>query len=132
MCLNLLHVLTCTHSLKKVQEIQFHIILIDATNPAIDIQNLLNQRQESKHTIYLDVNNLYSYAIFEFLQTSECKWIHPREFDLNKYTSHLLLKLKRCALKVDFEYLRGFHELNNDYSLASDKLEIKIEISLEH
>ena len=73
MCLNLLHVLTCTHSLKKVQEIQFHIILIDATNPAIDIQNLLNQRQESKHTIYLDVNNLYSYAISEFLQTSECK-----------------------------------------------------------
>ena len=42
-------------------------------------------RQESKH-IYLDLNNLYGYAISKFLQTSGFKWIDTKEFYLNKYT----------------------------------------------
>ena len=32
-------------------------------------------KEESKHVIYLDADNLYRYAIFKFLQTSGFKWI---------------------------------------------------------
>ena len=41
-------------------------------------------KQESKHIIYLDVNNLYDYAMSRFLPTSWLKWIDPKDFGLNK------------------------------------------------
>ena len=53
-------------------------------------------KQESKHIIYLDTNNLYGYSMSKFLPTSGFKWIEPKKFDLNKYTivqKDLFLKL---------------------------------------
>ena len=44
-------------------------------------------KQESKHIIYLDANNLYGYAMSKFLPTSGFKWIDPKEFYLNEYKS---------------------------------------------
>ena len=32
-----------------------------------------DQKQESKHIIYLDANNLYGYAMFKFVPTSDFK-----------------------------------------------------------
>ena len=43
-------------------------------------------KQESKHIIYLDANNLYGYAMSKFLPRSRFKWLDLKEFDLNKYT----------------------------------------------
>ena len=51
-------------------------------------------KQESKHIIYLEANNLFGYA-------SEFKWIDSKEFDLNKYTSN---NSKGCVLEIDLEY----------------------------
>ena len=57
--------------------------------------------QNKKQNIYLDTNNLYGYAMSKFLQTSGFKYIDPKEFDLNKYTSN---RSKVSVLKVDLEY----------------------------
>ena len=35
-------------------------------------------KQQSKHIIYLDENNLYGYAMSKFLPTKIFKWIDPR------------------------------------------------------
>ena len=59
-----------------------------------------NPRQESKHFIYLDDNNLYGYSMSKFLPTRAFKWIDPREFDLNKYASN---SFKGCVLEVDLQ-----------------------------
>ena len=40
-------------------------------------------KQESKHIIYLDANNLYDYAMSKFLPTSGFRWIDPKKFILN-------------------------------------------------
>ena len=45
-------------------------------------------KQELNHPIYFGANYLYGYAVFKFLPTSGFKWIDPKEFDLNKYTSN--------------------------------------------
>ena len=58
-------------------------------------------KQESKLIVYLDANNLYGYAMSKFLPTSGFKWMDPKEFDLNKYTSN---SSKGCVLEVDLEY----------------------------
>ena len=86
-------------------------------------------KQESKHIIHLDANNLCGYAMSKFLPTSGFKWIDPKEFDLNKYTSN---SSKGCVLEVDLEYLKELHELHNDYHLAPDKTEIQREMLSEY
>ena len=67
--------------------------------------------QESKYIIYLDTNNLYGYAMSKFLPTSGFKWIDPKEFDLNKYTSN---SSKVCVLEVDLEYPKELRELHHN------------------
>ena len=59
----------------------------------------------------------------KFLPTSGFKWIDPKEFDLNKYTSK-----KGCVLELDLEYLKQLRELHNNYPLAQDKIDIKREM----
>ena len=78
-------------------------------------------KQELKHIIYLDANNLDDYAMSRFLTTIGFKWIDPKEFDLNKYHSN---SPKGCALEVDLEYPKELQELH-EYPLAPDKREIK-------
>ena len=84
-----------------------------------------HSKQESKHIICLDANNLYGYAMPKFLLTSGFKWIDPKEFELNKCTSN---SVKGCVLEVDLEYPKELRELHNDYPLAPDKIEIKGEM----
>ena len=55
----------------------------------------------------------------KFLPVSGFKWIDPKEFDLNKYTSD---SSKGCVFEVDLEYPKELRELQNDYRLASDKM----------
>ena len=57
----------------------------------------------------------------KFHATSGFKWIDPKEFDLNKYTSN---SSKACVLGVDLEYPKELRELHNGYPLAPDKIEI--------
>ena len=54
--------------------------------------------QESKDILYLGANNLYYYAISKFLPTNEFKWIDPKEFDFNNYSSN---GSKGCVVEVD-------------------------------
>ena len=64
----------------------------------------------------------------QFLPTSGFKQIDPKQVDLKKYTSN---NLRGHVLEVDLEYLKELQELQNDYPLAPDKIEIKKEMS-EH
>ena len=88
-----------------------------------------DSKQESKHIIYLDANNLYGFAISKFLPTNGFKWIHPKEFDLNKYTSN---SSKGCIPEVDPEDPKVLQELHNNYPLVPDKIEIKRELLSEY
>ena len=65
----------------------------------------------------------------KFPPTSGFKWIDPKEFDLNKYTSN---NSKGYVLEDYLEYPKEFWELHNDYPLAPDKIEIKREMLSEY
>ena len=67
--------------------------------------------------------------MFKFFHTNGFKWIDPREFDLNKYTSN---SSKGCVFQVDLEYQKELREVHNDYPLASEKIEIKREMLSEY
>ena len=50
----------------------------------------------------------------KFLPTSGFKWIDPKEYDLNKYTSN---SSKRSVLEVDLEYSKQLRETQLPFSL---------------
>ena len=54
----------------------------------------------------------------KFLSTSGFKWIDPKYFDLNKYTSH---SSKVCIVEVHPEYPKELQDLQYDCPLAPDK-----------
>ena len=59
-------------------------------------------KQESKHILCLDANNLYRYTMSHFLPTYGLKWI---EFDLNKYTA---ISQKDAFSKLIMNILRSY------------------------
>ena len=65
----------------------------------------------------------------KFLPVNGFKWIDPKEFNLNKYSSN---SSKENVLEVDLEYPKELRELHNDYPLAPDKIEIEREMLSEY
>ena len=57
---------------------------------------------------------IYVYGMSKFLPTSGFKWIDPKEYDLNKYTSN---SSKRSVLEVDLEYSKQLRETQLPFSL---------------
>ena len=80
-------------------------------------------KQESKHSIYLDTNNLYDYAMSKFFPKKGFEWINPKMLDFNRYNSN---SSEGCVLEVDLEYPKELRKLYNDYPLVPDKIEMKI------
>ena len=65
----------------------------------------------------------------KFLATSELKWVDPKQFDLNKYTSS---SSKGCVLEVDLEYPKDLRDLHNGYPLAPNQIKLKREMLSEY
>ena len=57
-------------------------------------------KQEPKHIIYLDANNLHGFAMSKFLPTSGFKWIDPKECDLNKLILNILKSYENYTMII--------------------------------
>ena len=90
---------------------------------------LYDPKQESEDIMNLDGNNLYGFAMSNFFPTSGFKWIYLKEFDLNEHISN---GSKIWVLEVDLMYLKELRQLQNDYPLAPDKIDIKREMLSEY
>ena len=86
-------------------------------------------KQDLKHIIYLDSNNLCGYAMPKFLPTTRLKWRDPKEFDLNKYTSN---SSKWSVLKLDLEYPKELQKWHYDYPSSPDKIGVKREMLFDY
>ena len=80
--------------------------------------------KESKCITYLDANNLYGYAMNQYLPYSEFKWLNQKESD--RFDADLIGENSSIGyiLEVDLNYPDNLHELHNDYPSAPEKLEI--------
>ena len=80
--------------------------------------------KESKHITYLDANNLYGWAMSQYLPYSGFEWLNQKEisdFCLNSISENSFIGY---ILEVDLEYPSELYDLHNDYPLAPEKLEI--------
>ena len=80
--------------------------------------------KESKYITYLDANNLYGWAMNQYLRYSGFKWSNQKEISdlcLNSISENSSIGY---ILEIDLEYPSKLHELHNDYPLAPEKLKI--------
>ena len=70
----------------------------------------------TKFITFLDVNNLYGWAMSKPLPTQGFKWMEPNELENWRNYS--------CILDVDLEYPRSLHDLHNDYPLAPEQMKV--------
>ena len=71
---------------------------------------------------YLDMNNLYHWAMSEYLPYEGFKWLkNIDEFDVMSINEKSLIGY---LLEVDLKYPDKLHELHNDYPLAPEKLAV--------
>ena len=80
------------------------------SGPALTWHAMLNMTQRN-------------WNLFQTLKQTQMN--RSQRSDLNKYTRN---SLKLCVLEVDFKCPRELQELQNDYPLAPDKIEIKREM----
>ena len=78
----------------------------------------------SKYIMYLDANNLYGWAMSQYLPTGCFKWMTEKQInkiDLTKYEEN---SGKGIILEVDLEYPKELHDLHNDYPLGAEKVKV--------
>ena len=98
----------------------------------IDMERLANneymkeydEKVPSKYIMYLDANNLYGWAMSQYLPTGNFKWMTDKEIskiDLGKYKAD---GKKGLILEVDLEYPQELHDTHNDYPVAPEKVKV--------
>ena len=88
--------------------------------------NDYDPKKQSTFISYLDMNNLYGWAMSEYLPYEGFKWLkNVDKFDVMSINEKSPIGY---FLEVDLEYPDELHELHNDYPLASEKLAIPSDI----
>ena len=84
--------------------------------------NDYDPKKQSTFISYLDMNNLYSWAMSEYLPYEGFMWLkNIDEFDVMSINEKSPIG---CLLEVDLKYPDELHELHNDYPLAPEKLAV--------
>ena len=81
-----------------------------------------DEKAPSKYIMYLDANNLYGWAMSQYLPTGGFRWMTEKQInniDLAKYNEN---SEKGLILEVDLEYPKELHDLHNDYPLAAERV----------
>jgi len=93
----------------------------EANNPYLDNYN---PNLENNYIIYFDANNLYGWAMSEYLPTSNFEWLSDQEASDLDVTTIADDSEIGYILEVDLEYPKEFHDSHNHYPLAAEKLTV--------
>ena len=84
--------------------------------------NDYDPKKPSTFISYLDMNNLYGWAMSEYLPYGSFKWLkNIDKFDIMSINDKTPIGY---FLEVDLEYRDELHELHNDFTLAPEKLAV--------
>src|SRR4051794_14595316 len=82
------------------------------------------------YLLYLDTNNLYSWAMMQYLPTRGFHWVRD-EYSLNKLKNLINNSLisdnadERYILRVKLRYPKSLHTSHTDYLLAVERMKVK-------
>ena len=91
-----------------------------------------DEKKPSKYIMYLDANNLYGWAMSQYLPYGSFKWLSNEELNNIDLGKHKQDSNDGLILEVDLEYPKDSHELHNDYPLAPEKVKVSKDMLSEY
>ena len=83
-----------------------------------------DEKAPSKYIMYLDANNLYGWAMSQYLPTGGFKWLTENQINKINLAQYNENSNKGLILEVDLEYPKELHDLHNDYPLGPEKVKV--------
>jgi len=83
-----------------------------------------DDKAPSKYIMYLDANNLYGWAMSQYLPTGGFKWMTNKKINKLNLAECEDDSKKGLILEVDLEYPKELHDLHNDYPLGPEKVKV--------
>ena len=83
-----------------------------------------NPEEPNKYIMYLDANNLYGWAMSQYLPTGGFRWMTEQQIQKVNVNVCREDRKKGMILEVDLEYPKELHERHNDYPLAAEKMKV--------
>ena len=91
-----------------------------------------DEKAPSKYIMYLDANNLYGWAMSQYLPTGGFRWMTEKQINKINLAKYEDDSKKGLILEVDLEYPEELHDLHNDYPLAAEKIKVEKEMLSEY
>ena len=91
-----------------------------------------NEKAPSKYIMYLDANNLYGWAMSQYLPTGCFRWMTQKQIDKIDLAKYKEDSNKGLILEVDLEYSKELHNLHNDYPLGPEKVKVTKDMLSEY
>ncbi|XP_033746976.1 uncharacterized protein LOC117332202 [Pecten maximus] len=79
----------------------------------------------TEYITYLDANNLYGWAMSQYLPTHDFVWLTDSEKDMLDITIVTDDANRGYILEVDLEYPSELHDLHNEYPLAPERVTVE-------
>ena len=83
-----------------------------------------DEKAPSKYIMYLDANNLYGWAMSQYLPTGNFKWMTDKEISKINLGKYELDSKEGLIPEVDLEYPKELHDLHNEYPIAAEKVKV--------
>ena len=81
-----------------------------------------DENMPSKYIMYLDANNLYGWAMSQYLPTSGFRWMTEKQINKINLAQYNEDSNKGLLIEVDLEYPKDLHDIHNDYPLAAERV----------
>ncbi|XP_033753110.1 uncharacterized protein LOC117336607 [Pecten maximus] len=94
----------------------------EANNPYVPGYNPM---KPTEYITYLDANNLYGWAMSQYLPTHDFVWLTDSEKDMLDITIVTDDANRGYILEVDLEYPTELHDLHNEYPLAPERVTVE-------
>ena len=91
-----------------------------------------DEKAPSKYIMYLDANNLYGWAMSQYLPTGGFKWMTEKQINKINLAQYNEDSNKGLILEVDLEYPKELHDLHNDYPLGPEKVKVTDDMLSEY
>ena len=91
-----------------------------------------DEKAPSKYIMYLDANNLYGWAMSQYLPTGGFRWMNEKQINNINLAKYEEDSKKGLILEVNLEYPKKLHKLHNDYPLGPEKVKVTNDMLSEY
>ena len=87
--------------------------------------------EPSKYLLYVDANNLYGWAMSQYLPNSHFEWLDEAEYSQIDWLAQEKIQVRGYIVECDLEYPEELHDTHSDYPMAPERMIVETELLSE-